>query len=124
MPPPNSSVLEQLYRLDKSSAAFHDRLGGILDGEEYKQSVPDLQTNDLLWLVDYLDKVRLRASIRHSPLKSVQALDGLSPTSASLQKCLREFRDMQYQDDTTDLIRYLVFTSEYRSPPGRLRGSL
>ena len=94
MPPPNSSVLEQLYRLDDSSAAFHDRLGGILDGEEYKQSVSNLQTNDLLWLADYLDKVRLPASIPRSPLKSVQALDSLSPTSVSFQKCLREFRDI------------------------------
>ena len=51
-------LLEQLYRLDRSSSQFHDMLSSILYGEEYKRCVGDLQNGSLVWLVDYLDKVR------------------------------------------------------------------
>jgi hypothetical protein len=57
MPPPNSSVLQRLDDLNRSSFEFHDRLSDILSGEEYKQCVPNLQNGDLMWLVNYLDKV-------------------------------------------------------------------
>ena len=62
MPPSSSPVLERLHRLDKSSVALQDRLDAAY-WEEYKQSVSNLQTNDVLWLADYLDKVRPPASI-------------------------------------------------------------
>jgi len=71
MPPPNSPALERLHRLGKSSAAFHDQLGGVLDGEEYKQSLSNLQTDDLLWLVDYLNQVRPSTFTPCSLLESV-----------------------------------------------------
>ena len=58
MTSPNPPALQHLHGLDKSLPGFSDRLNEALHGEEYKQCVPNLQGDDLLWLVDYLDKVR------------------------------------------------------------------
>ena len=52
------SLLEQPRRLDKSPSSFHDRINIILHEEEYKQLVPTIEGDDLVGLVDYLDKVR------------------------------------------------------------------
>jgi hypothetical protein len=60
MPSPNHPTLQQLNRLNRSSSRFHDRLRSVLYGEEYKRCVLDIQGDDLVWLVDYLDKVRGR----------------------------------------------------------------
>ena len=49
--------MQQLPRLNKFSPDFHDQLSNVLSSEEYEQSVPNLQGNDLVSLVDYLDKV-------------------------------------------------------------------
>jgi hypothetical protein len=57
MPSPNFPILQQLDRLNESLSGFHDQLRDLLYGEEYKQCVPNLQGDDLVWLVDYLDKV-------------------------------------------------------------------
>jgi hypothetical protein len=69
MPSPNSPVLQQLDRLNGSLSRFHDQLYDLLYGEEYVQCVRDLQGDDLVWLVDYLDRVRPRVTVLHFPLK-------------------------------------------------------
>jgi len=69
MSPPSHPTLRQLHRLYRSLPDFHDQLKGILYGEEYKQCVLNLQDDDLVWLVDYLDKVRHRVTLPRSPLK-------------------------------------------------------
>ena len=53
-----SPILQQLDRLDKSSLDFPGQLDAILRGQEYEQSVADVQGDDLTWLVDYLNEVR------------------------------------------------------------------
>lgn len=53
----NLTTLQRLHRLNKSSPGFHNQLNDVLFGEEYWQSVPNLQGNDLVLFVDYLDKV-------------------------------------------------------------------
>ena len=53
----NPTALQQLRHLDKSSPDFYKQLSNVLSGKEYVQSVPSLQGNDLVSLVDYLDKV-------------------------------------------------------------------
>ena len=63
------SPLEQLRRLDRSSSRFHDQVSNILYGEDYKQWVPTVQDNDLMGLVDCLDKVRCHVPLLHSLLK-------------------------------------------------------
>ena len=62
-------LLQQLHRLDRFSSGFHDQVSNVLYGEEYKQCMPNLQGDDLVWLVDYLDNVRHHVSLLHSPLK-------------------------------------------------------
>ena len=57
MSPPSSLVLQQLNSLERSSPDFHEQLCGVLYGKEFVQCVPNLQGDDLTWLVDYLDKV-------------------------------------------------------------------
>jgi len=63
-------ALQQLRRLDGSSPEFRDQLSNVLNEEGYAQWVPNIQGDDLMWLIDHLDKVRHRISIFSSPLKS------------------------------------------------------
>ena len=88
----SSSVLQQFHHLDRSSPDFHDKLCNVFYGSEYSQWVSNLQGDDLVWLVDYLDKVRCRITFPHPPPQSVQALDGLDPSGPAFRKCLRELR--------------------------------
>ena len=90
MSSPDSPILQKLDRLSRSTSGFHDQLSDLFDGDEYKQCVPNLQGDDLAWLVDYLDKVRRRIIPPHPPLKPTQTLDDLDPASSGSQKCLHE----------------------------------
>lgn len=63
---PGPPALQLLHNLDRSSSEFHDQLGNILYGEEYRKCVPNLHGHDLAWLVDYLDKVRHHVAFPHS----------------------------------------------------------
>ena len=84
--------LGQLRHLDRSSPDFHDQLVNILYGEEYKQLVPFLAGEDLVWVVEYLDEARCHINHSRLSLKLAQALDILDPASAGFRKCLRELR--------------------------------
>ena len=53
-------VLERLGSLDTSATDFHHQLDNILYGEEYARCVENLQGDDLMRLVDFLDNVRGR----------------------------------------------------------------
>ena len=65
------TALQQLYRLDRSSSGFHYQLSGVLYSEDYKKCVHNLQGDDLVQLVDYLDKVRHCIVLLRSPLTPV-----------------------------------------------------
>ena len=92
MPSPSSLALLQFRHLDRSSPDFDDQLRNVLYGSEYNQYAPNIQGDDLAWLVNYLDEVCCRVSTPHSLLKSAQALDCLDPSSPAFRKCLRELR--------------------------------
>ena len=62
MSSPSSPALQQLYHLDRSSPDFHDQLCNVFYESEYSQCVPNLVGDDLVWLVDYLDKVCCRVT--------------------------------------------------------------
>ena len=91
---PSPPALRQLHRLNRSSSRFQDQLSNVVYGEEYRQCVPNLQGDESVWLVDYLDKVRFCATLPHSPLKPAQVLDSLDPSSPAFRKCLRELRSV------------------------------
>jgi len=84
------ALQQQIHRLNRSSPGFHDQLSEVLYGEEYRHCVPDLRGDDLVWLIDYLDKVYRHVTFPCSTLKPAQAFDGLDPSSATSRKCLRE----------------------------------
>jgi hypothetical protein len=92
MSSPSTPVLQQLHLLDTSSSGFHDQVSNVLYGEEYRQCVPIIQGDDIVWLVDYLDRVRRRTALPRSPLKPSKALDSLDSASPGFRKCLRELR--------------------------------
>ena len=69
MSSPSSPALQRLCHLNKSSPDFHHQINDVLYGKEYQQCVPNLQGDDLVWLVDYLDNVRCNISPPCSPLK-------------------------------------------------------
>ena len=50
----------------------------------------NLQEDDLVWFVDYLDKARRRITLSHWMLKLAQALYILDPSGPASRKCLRE----------------------------------
>ena len=89
---PSLPALQQLYHLNRSSPDFHDQLCSVIYGEEYRESVPNLQGEDLVCLVDYLDEVRRHISPPRSLLKQTQVLGRLNPSSATSRKCQRELR--------------------------------
>ena len=94
MPPPSSPALLRLHRLDRSSPDFDNQLYDILSGQEHVQCEKDLEHGDSVWLIEYLDEVRRRTAIPHSPPMQAQVLDFLDPSSPASRKCLRELRIM------------------------------
>lgn len=58
MTPPDS--LQLLHNLDKASPLFHKQISEFLRGKEYRDAVPNLKGEDLMWLVEYLDGVSPR----------------------------------------------------------------
>ena len=69
MSSPGPPGLQKLYHLNRSSPDFHDQLSNVIYGEEYKKCAPNLQGEDLVCLVDYLDEVRRRVPPPRSLLK-------------------------------------------------------
>jgi len=51
---------QQLRRLDKFSPQFPDQITDLLREQGYRNHITNLQDEDLLWLVEYLNDVRLR----------------------------------------------------------------
>lgn len=88
MHPPRLNPLDRLLRLKKSSSKFHDEISNILYGEEYKRWVADIGGGNVLRLVDFLDKVRYRASffVSHSSHRRLLTLSTL-PVPVSGNAC-------------------------------------
>ena len=53
-------LMQRFRPLDMSSPGFPDQISNILSGDEYTRRVGELENDDLVSLVDYLDKVRYR----------------------------------------------------------------
>jgi len=69
MPPARPPALQTLHNLNRSSSVFHDQLCNVFYGEEYQGCVLNLQDNDSVWLVDYLDKVHPHITLPRSQIK-------------------------------------------------------
>ena len=65
--PMNSpNPLQPLYDLDRTSPQFHKHLTNFFRRSEYQNVVPSLKSEDLTWLVEYLDSVSLPTISPHS----------------------------------------------------------
>ena len=51
------NCIETLLHLDRSSSQFPDKLSDILARTDFGESIQSLETNDLLSIIEYLDKV-------------------------------------------------------------------
>ena len=65
---PTSLVLQEIRRLDRSSSDFDNQLDCTLRGGDYYQSTQELNADDLMWLVDYLDDVSCHITSSHPAL--------------------------------------------------------
>ena len=90
---PDSTALQRLRHLDRSPSNFHDQLNNVLSSEEYELSVSNLEGNDLVLLVDYLDEVRrcvvllaLRSSQCRPSIFSIPQLPVSGNAYTSLEK--------------------------------------
>ena len=66
---PSPPALRKLQSLHPSSSKFQDQLNDLLRGEDYQECVPNLEGDDLVWLVEYLDEVCRPIALPDSPLK-------------------------------------------------------
>ena len=66
--PPTSPALKRLYDLDEYSPVFQDELSDVLHEEEFAQWASNLQGEDLVWFIDYLDRVSRCVSFLRIPL--------------------------------------------------------
>ena len=94
MAPPTHPVLQQLRLLNRSSPDFSDKLDKILHSQAYEECAKNLDREDLVWFVDYLDKVHRHNPLPRSPLNPVQALDSLNPSHSASRKSIRELRSV------------------------------
>ena len=62
--------LQPLHDLDTTSPRFHEHLIDFLRGKGYRDVVPGLKTEDLAWLVEYLDNVSPLAISPHATLNA------------------------------------------------------
>ena len=70
MAPRREHPLQQLHNLDRTSSEFHEQLSDFLRGEEYQRVFPSLKSEDLTWLVEYLDSVSIRTISLHPALRT------------------------------------------------------
>ena len=52
--------LQRLHDLDRNSPQFQEQFSNFLRGNEYQSVVSDLEGEDLVWLIGYLDSVCLQ----------------------------------------------------------------
>ena len=62
--------LRKLHDFDSTSPLFHKQFVNFLRGQEYRNTVPDLQGEDLARLVEYLDSVSPQTTSPYSALKT------------------------------------------------------
>jgi len=88
---PLPDILLQFDHLDKNSPQFQDQLTSLPHEEEFNDCIPGLRDEDVVWLVEHLDKVRLFNIVLcpHSA-NPAQAPDSLGPSGPASRKCLRE----------------------------------
>ena len=60
--------LQQLRELDSASPHFHEQLGGFLRGDAYRNALPNLPSESLASLIEYLHSVSLQITFLRAGL--------------------------------------------------------
>lgn len=63
--------LQTLLQLDSSLPEFPDRLCGVLDAKDFGDYIADLESDDSLKLVEFLDEVRSHYGLERSLTKFI-----------------------------------------------------
>ena len=112
---PSSNPLQRLHRLERSSPQFPDQLANILAGDEYKGYVSALRGEGLVWLIDYLDSVRLDITVPRSFLiTSVGPRRSRSHRPFFSEVPSRAWKNLQQLGDITDIIHDPWCSFEYQ----------
>ena len=61
---------QQLRDLDGTSPQFHTQLTSFFCGNVYQDALPRLRSEDLAWLIEYLNNVRLQVIFLRATLNS------------------------------------------------------
>ena len=85
---------QRLYKLDRSSAQFPERLDELLQDEGWMEDIQNLSRHRLMELIDYLDNVRLISTRTKSCSSSPQILDGLDRTGSQFKEGLHTLRKL------------------------------
>jgi len=116
MSPPNA--LKQLHGLDRTSSQFHKRLSGLLRSEGYRSAIPNLQGEDLAWLVDYLESVSLQSispkSVSNTVVGSDVYFKSCEPRIPGI--LARTEEHLRHQAGPTKIPYALKFTPSHRPP--------
>ena len=119
------NALQQLYRLDRSSPEFRDQLSNVINEEGYAQWVPSIQSDDLVWLIDHLDKVRHRCLNFSLPAQTVVGSRYSRPCRSHFPEVSARAQVYMWRPNNTANILY-AFVSAFGCRPsarrlGRLR---
>ena len=60
--------LQKLRDFNGTSSQFHEELSDFIRGHVYRSALPSLQSENLTWLVEHLDSVSLRSTLRCTTL--------------------------------------------------------
>ena len=116
MNPPN--VLEQLRGFDRASPQFHKHLSNFLRSEGYRSAIPNLQGEDVAWLVEYLDSVSLyTVSLSSEPKTVVGSHVRVKSREPCISRILtRTERSLRYQGSPTEITYAFKFPPGHRPP--------
>jgi len=111
-------VLKQLHGLDRTSSQFHKHLSSFLRSEGYRGAVPNLQGEDLAWLVDYLESVSLQTISPKSPPNTVLGSDVyFKPCEPRVPGILARTEEyLRRQGDPTEIPYAFKFPPGHRTP--------
>jgi hypothetical protein len=115
-----SPILKELDRLNPSSRAFANKLNDKLHAQAYEECVESLDHDELMWLIEYLDKARTQ-SVTHFALHEFNrsALTGYrcsqSPQRRLSEVYSRTQEDMRHSDGAPTIVHRPV-SMPYRRP--------
>jgi len=105
--------LHQLRDLDGSSPQSSGQLAKFLDRKEYIKSLPNLCNEDLVWLVEYLDRVSFRIAYSLSlpttivgPRRYLRSCESRLPEAPA-----RTRKDMRRSRGAADIVHALALLS-------------